>query len=125
MLVFVKAVEVYAEERIWQPSGKCWVGESAINDDGHQQGERWRPAPFAAAFVSISRPNDTIMISVPVFDMLLNHLDMRVRRIEYESGVDGRDYLPFGVGESPPNCSPSCRLVSLGSQPDLLARYRH
>ena len=74
MLVLVDLVDVDAEERVRQVSRECRIGQGEVDDEGYEACKRWRPAPFAAADVGVLRPNDSVMICIPVLHMLLNDL---------------------------------------------------
>ena len=39
MLVFMGTRNIYAEERIRQPAGECWVAEAGMNDEDGDNGE--------------------------------------------------------------------------------------
>ena len=74
MLVLVDLVDVDAEERVRQVSRECRIGQSEVDDEGHEGCKRWRPPPFAAADVGVLRPNYSVMICIPVLDVLLKDL---------------------------------------------------
>ena len=74
MLVLVDLVDIDAEERVRQVSRERRIGQSEVDDEGYESCKRWRPAPFAAAYVGVLRPNYSVMICIKVLDMLLNDL---------------------------------------------------
>jgi hypothetical protein len=74
VLVFVKICNVDAEERVWDPGGQCWIGKIDIDEKSGDQTENWVPAPGTAASVGIQRPDDTILVLVPVNYVLLHDL---------------------------------------------------
>lgn len=74
VLVFVKIRDVNAEEWIRDPGRRCRVGKVDVDQEGSDQAQDWVPTPGTAASVSIQRPDDTILVLVPVDDVLLYDL---------------------------------------------------
>ena len=74
MLVLVDLVHVDAEERVRQVSRECRIGQGEVDDEGYEGCKRWRPAPFAAAGVGVLRPDYSVMVGIPVLDVLLKDL---------------------------------------------------
>jgi hypothetical protein len=74
VLVFVEIRNVDAEERVWDPGGQSWIGKIDIDEKSGDQTEDWVPAPCTAASVGIQRPDDTILVLVPVDNVLLHDL---------------------------------------------------
>ena len=80
MLVLVNFVDVDTEEWIRQKSWESRVREVEVDDERYESSERWRPAPLAAANVGILRPDDAVMVRIPIFNVLLNDLRFHVRQ---------------------------------------------
>lgn len=74
MLVLVEVRDVYTEERVGDPGGRSRVGKVDVDEESCEQAENWIPAPCATASVGIQRPDDTILVFVPVNDVLLYDL---------------------------------------------------
>lgn len=74
MFVFVDSVDVDAEEGVRQESVEGRVRQGGMDDDGYKGRERGRPAPFAAANVGVLRPDDAVVICIPVLNVLLDNL---------------------------------------------------
>ena len=74
VLVFVDICNVNAEVRVWNPGGRSRIGKIDIDEKSGDQAENWVPAPGTAASVGIQRPDDTILVLVPVNDVLLHDL---------------------------------------------------
>ena len=115
MLVFVDLVDVDAEERVRQVSRECRIGQTEVDDEGYEGCKSWRPAPFAAADVGVLRPNYSVMICIPVLDVLLKDLFFLVRRDRVQILRD----IPSGSG----GCL-LCRLASRETQPRLPSQYQ-
>ena len=63
-----------AEEWVGDPGGQSRIGEVDVDEKGSDQTEDWVPAPCTAASVGVQRPDDTILVLVPVHDVLLYDL---------------------------------------------------
>lgn len=74
MLVLVEVRDVYTEERVRNPGRRCRVGKVDVDEESCEQAENWIPAPCAAAPVGIQRPDDAILVFVPVNNVLLHNL---------------------------------------------------
>jgi hypothetical protein len=74
VLVFVKVRDVDAEERVGYPRGQCRIREVDVDEESGDQTEDWVPAPCTATSVGIQRPDDTVLIFVPVDYVLLYDL---------------------------------------------------
>lgn len=120
MLVLVDLVDVDAEERVGQVSRECRIGQSEIDDEGYESCKRWRPAPFAAANVGILRPNYSVMIRIPVLDVLLNDL------FSLLDGIVSKllRTIPFDFGGCLHIRCLLCRLASRKMRPGLPLRYQ-
>ena len=70
MFVFVEAGSVDAKQGVRKVARDGGIGEVEIDDEGREQTQRNCPAPGAEAVVGILRPDDAIMVWVPIFDML-------------------------------------------------------
>ena len=120
MLVLVDFVDVDAEERVGQVSRECRIGQSEIDDEGYENRKRWRPAPFAAADVGVLRPNYSVMIFIPVLDVLLNDL------VSLLDGIRSRMLrtIPSGSGGWLHIRCLLCHLASREMRPRLPLRYQ-
>ncbi len=79
MLVFVHAVEPDAEEWVRQEGGSGRIREVDVDDEGGNSSERRGPTEVSAAAIGVSRPDDSIVIGIPVVAVLLNDGLMLVR----------------------------------------------
>lgn len=99
MFVLIHARGVDAKEGVGQPARHGRVGEVAVDEDGGDEGEEDVPAEGAAAGVGVLRPDDAVVVLVPVFDVLDHDLQSGVckrlfgtsspRRRDGESGAYG------------------------------------
>lgn len=80
MLVFVHAVEPDAEEWVRQEGGSGRIREIDVDDERGNSSEGRGPTEISAATVGVSRPDDTIMIGIPVIAVLLDNGLTLVRR---------------------------------------------
>ena len=60
-----------AEEWVGDPGGRSRIREVDVDEKGSDQTENWVPAPCTAASVGVQRPDDAILVLVPVRDVLL------------------------------------------------------
>jgi hypothetical protein len=74
VLVFVKVRDVDAEERVGYPGGRCRIGKVDVDEEHGDETEDWVPAPCTATSVGIQRPDDAILIFIPVDYVLLYNL---------------------------------------------------
>ncbi len=80
MLVFVHAVEPDAEEWVRQKGGSGRIREIDVDDEGGNGSEGRGPTEVSAAAVGVSRPDDSIVIGIPVIAVLLDDGLVLVRR---------------------------------------------
>lgn len=70
----VHPVHIDAEERIRQKARLRRVREVEIDKEGGEQGEEDVPAEVAAANISVLRPDNTVVVEIPIFGVLLDYL---------------------------------------------------
>ncbi len=80
MLVFVHAVKPNAEEWVRQVARNSGIREVEVDDERCKSSKRWGPTEVSAAAVGVSRPDDSIVIGIPVFAVLLDDRLMLVCR---------------------------------------------
>ena len=86
VLSFIETVDIDTEERIGEVARDGWVGYAEVNEKGRKEG-KWRaPAVATTSVVGILRPDDAVMVGVPVLDMLLNNLRSSSIRLHSSAG---------------------------------------
>ncbi len=70
MLVLIKASGIDAETRIGEISRDGGIRQIEVDDEGGEKSQRDAPAPCTAAHVGILRPDDAIMVLIPIVYML-------------------------------------------------------
>lgn len=74
MLGFVDAVHVDAEERIRKDARRCAVGKTEMDKHGSDKQKNDALAVLVAANVGVLGANDGVLVAVPIYYMLLDHL---------------------------------------------------
>ena len=86
VLSFIETVDIYTEERIGEVARDGRVGQAKVNEKGRKEG-KWRaPAVATTSVVGILRPDDAVVVGVPVFNMLLNNLRSSLIRFRFSAG---------------------------------------
>ena len=86
VLSFIETVDIYTEERIGEVARDGRVGQAEVNEKGRKEG-KWRaPAVATTSVVGILRPDDAVVVGVPVFNMLLNNLRSSLIRLRFSAG---------------------------------------
>ncbi len=70
MLIFVEASGVDAEEGVREQARNGGIGEIDADDEGSKKSQWNAPAPCAAPHVGILRPDDAIVVLIPIVHML-------------------------------------------------------
>ena len=87
-----------------------------MDDEGYKGDEKGRPAPFTAADVGVLRPDDAVVICVPVLDVLLDNLKQSIRSgFFFARPIDVR----FDFDGSLPSRCLLCHSASRGMRPTL------
>ena len=79
MLVLVEPSKVDTEGRVGEYGRRCWIRKSDMDDVGDEQGQCCAPAVVTAASVGIPWPDNAVVVTVPVVDVLLYDLWWSVR----------------------------------------------
>ena len=92
MLSFIETVDIDTEEGIGEVARDGRVGQAEVYEKRSEEGQRRAPAVATTSVVGILRPDDAVVVGVPVLDMLLN--DLRSTLIRFRSSAG---FMTYGL----------------------------